>query len=491
MKLRKEHRVNRLAHLNESRTFRTRFSRLIELRRRNLDELDAGDRQAMQTAFQEADTSCEGMLSSRQLKAALNWLGLRAKNDAERHEVAHICSEVGVAGDVDLVAFVFEAVPRTRQKLRELRRPLLQWQFRAYDKDNSGRLSSDECAAIFEQCSIWDLDSAGLRDIKRMFDEKVKEVRDPVTAEVNFAGFETLMSEVYERVQRAQRHREARIEQSERLEEVDVKAHRQELVSLYEAFQHEAGDSRVLLRSRLPALLESRALYPDDPSVQQKLDNIVEDITGGGDGVLAFKDFLRVVRFMREMIVSGSHVQLSLMFGRLDRTRKGVLHHANVINLIDMMGLVPPKPEDQVELQRLLAEARANGSGEVDLPEFERLVLRVKERMKATQQIRVSKAIHELRLHEAEVQRLRELFFAADAHDVGVLTADHLWKALEGTPRTMDHKEVEVAMRRLCPSGESFDFEKFLRFMWFHERGEGPPRSGGTERLMTTSSFSG
>merc|ERR550532_3604294 len=113
--------------------------------------------------------------------------------------------------------------------------------------------------------------------------------------------------------------------------------------------------------------------------VQQKLDGIVDDIVSMGEtrkeSMLTFRDFLRVIRFMREMVASAHHFELWQMFSRLDKARKGHLHQASIKNLINLLGIVPRTRQDQVGLGRIISES----SHDIDFPEFERLVLKVKE----------------------------------------------------------------------------------------------------------------
>merc|ERR1712113_110885 len=154
-------------------------------------------------------------------------------------------------------------------------------------------------------------------------------------------------------------------------------------------------------------------------------DQIMDDCHDHEDGVESrcnFSDFLRVIRFMREMIISGNHYDLQQMFNRLDKGRRGRLAKSNVSTLFGLLGLAPRCREDQAEIQRLLNEVYSDGSGEVGFPEFERLVLRVKERMKAAQRHRVHKAVLELHMSENEASNYRDLFHKADADGVGALT---------------------------------------------------------------------
>jgi len=472
LKTGREDRIVRLTRLHANRQQQTRLARLVDLRHKSLEELPQGEREALELAFQGADSDDAGMLSGKQLKNALKGLGLVARNEVEKIEIGHIVNEVSIAGDVNFLGFVFEAVPRARQKLRELRSGALERRFRLYDADDSGQLSTEECAVIFEHLCVLDLDSANVRTMRRLFDEKVRKVRDPNTGQVSFEGFEILMTEVQEQVQRVMRDGEAQIEVKEGLEEADMKAHQGELISLYEAYRKVVRDDAGLSRQRVRILLVDRCLQPHDEHVQEKLDLTLDDIIASSNsgGLLSFRDFLRVVRFMREMIVSGSHFELSQMFTRLDKARRGYLQQSSILSLISMLGIVPRNREDQAELRRLLAEVNANGSGEVSFPEFERLVLRVKERMRASQRHRIKKAVQELRMKDAELEILLDLFQTVDTDCVGFLSAEQLRKVLDMMQRPVSQEDLEATIARICPD-TVMDFEKFLRFV----RATNPP----------------
>merc|ERR1712113_1090424 len=163
-------------------------------------------------------------------------------------------------------------------------------------------------------------------------------------------------------------------------------------------------------------------------------DQIMDDCHDHEDGVESrcnFSDFLRVIRFMREMIISGNHYDLQQMFNRLDKGRRGRLAKSNVSTLFGLLGLAPRCREDQAEIQRLLNEVYSDGSGEVGFPEFERLVLRVKERMKAAGRHRLQKTLTELHIPECDATHFHDLFHMVDTEGVGSIDLKQVNRLLE------------------------------------------------------------
>merc|ERR1719424_944212 len=141
-------------------------------------------------------------LDSVQLRRALEELGLAPKNDVEKKEMQVICDEVGIIGDVDFFTFCSEAVPRARERLRDMRRgPLLQ-QFKIYDSDNSGYLDVEECEQILSRNYTFSLDDQGQQLMRASFNQAIKQAVCPDIGEVDFDGFEALMALLQEHYQR-------------------------------------------------------------------------------------------------------------------------------------------------------------------------------------------------------------------------------------------------------------------------------------------------
>merc|ERR1712217_822724 len=114
--------------------------------------------------------------------------------------------------------------------------------------------------------------------------------------------------------------------------------------------------------------------------------------------------------------------------------------------------------EDQAEIQRLLNEVYSDGSGEVGFPEFERLVLRVKERMKAAQRHRVHKTVMELHISEAEAAHYRDLFHMVDSDGVGALLYEQLKKLLDLLQVSVSNETLQIELIKVSPDGSAIDF---------------------------------
>eukprot|EP00420_Gonyaulax_spinifera_P025407 CAMPEP_0197908206 /NCGR_PEP_ID=MMETSP1439-20131203/66378_1 /TAXON_ID=66791 /ORGANISM="Gonyaulax spinifera, Strain CCMP409" /LENGTH=130 /DNA_ID=CAMNT_0043529681 /DNA_START=13 /DNA_END=402 /DNA_ORIENTATION=- len=130
------------------------------------------------------------------------------------------------------------------------------------------------------------------------------------------------------------------------------------------------------------------------------------------------------------------------------------------MNLINVLGIVPRTHQDQAELGRIISEA----SREVGFPEFERLVLKVKERVKMVERHKIFKATQELRYTATEVEHLREMFASAlESANFSTISIDKLQKCMENLGRKTSHDELEVLVSKLCPGGGvlAVDFEKF------------------------------
>merc|ERR1719245_2908248 len=112
---------------------------------------------------------------------------------------------------------------------------------------------------------------------------------------------------------------------------------------------------------------------------------------------------------------------------------------SEVSNLLGVLGLAPRCKEEQRRLKGMLSEVDADGSGSLDMPEFESLVLRVQDMLRADQRHRARKVVEEFELSDCEVVQLRDLFHALDEEGREVLgiasarrLAERLRKSISG-----------------------------------------------------------
>mmetsp|Transcript_105296 Transcript_105296/g.298024 ORF Transcript_105296/g.298024 Transcript_105296/m.298024 type:complete len:750 (+) Transcript_105296:1-2250(+) len=461
----KTERHERMSFLGKTRRKKERFQRLLDARRRDFERKPTQEQEALKQAFRDADSDGSGSLDHDELMKACKALGLAAKTDLEAKEFNSICQEVAILGDVDFMAFVFEAVPRLRESLCEMRRTHLRQRFSAYDLDGSGSLSEDECTAVLERLCTGNLDAQGLAELRAALRDVVASVWDPETREVGFEGFEVVAARVQEHHQRIVRERESSIVDSHGLSRKEVSAHREELVYLHESFLRANTDGTGWIGKRdLLRLLIEHSLYPDDAETLQSMQTCVEGF--GKHGMMNFRGFLMLARCMRESHRRRAVPERRRLFERFDRDRSGLLDLREVFALVGCMGLSPKCREDQCDMQQLLACVDADGSGEFDFEEFEVLVQRLDWRIKVLQRIHERDVAVKLGFQETEVLVLREAFFVLDSSSQGALGIETLRDMASRLSLPLSNQALDEAFEAFDPEGHgALDFVGFTRFL--------------------------
>lgn len=463
----KEERFEQLQCLHACRKSQERFVRLREVRRREFEARPQTEQLALRKAFNSAALTNSDSLNNKELWKALEEMGLTPKTDTEKKEVRLICNEVCVAGDIDFFAFCLEAAPRTREKLREMRRnPLLQT-FKMCDIDHSGLLSIEECRQLWRKQYAWSLDDKGLRLMSDAFEATLTRSLNPELGEVDFEGFETLMAETQEHYQRILKEREADIMREEGLTQEDVEEHWDELVSLYDSFTRGnfCGGAGMDM-DELRVLLIEYGLYPHSQSDQEYVADFFDEVDGDGDGSLDFQQFLIVIRKVRELSRLNQQSELQRLFKQFDRDGSGLLEMTEVFTLLGELGLMPKCREDQQDMKRILDGIDTNGNGDVSFREFQTLVQRSAERTKAAQRQRERRSAEKLHYADAEVAELRDAFHALDTEGKGILPIIKLRKVLDLVRNQMSAESLQAIVERMDPEGVGgLVFEQFLYFL--------------------------
>lgn len=470
-KQQKAARILSINNLHKSRRRQERLHRLMETRRREFLSKPETEQRALRTSFQKADVSGTDSLDSRQLRRALDELGLAPKNDAEKKEMKLICDEVCIVGDVDFLTFCSEAVPRTREKLRDMRRGPLRQQFKIYDSDNSGYLDVQECEQILARHYTFSLDEQGQTLMRASFLEAIKQVVQPEIGEVDFDGFETLMATLQEHYQRILLERETDIMNEEGLEEEDVAEHADELVSLYDSFSRGDFDGNAGMdKDELRPLLLEYGLYPRSFDGQTLIQIIFDELDSDKDGSLNFRQFLEILRAARQIFKLNQASDLQKMFekfdDRFDRDGDETSIDMNEVSLLlGKLGLMPRCRDDQQEMKRIL-DCIDNGTGQVTFDEFQTLVLRITEHANAAQRRRERQCAVELDFADDQVAELRDAFHALDTEGTNILCIEKLRTALDLLRKDMPAEDLQDMMEVLDPENKGgLNFEKFLHFM--------------------------
>lgn len=486
-----QERIEMIKLLHSSRKKKGRMARLLQLRKDDFERLPLNERAALQQAFLNSNHGSAGTLSGKGVRHALKELGLYAKTVNERKELRLLCEEVAVVR-ADFLLFCFEAVPRARELLRELRHgPLLQ-DFMFYDADRSGMLDLEECLPMIERLYNWNLDAEGVRMLRESFalifaEEAARRIllvkpAMPVVDEVDFDGFECMINRLQERHQQILLERERDIREEEALGDEDNE-HDGEIPMFFRAFAREASQGDEQHRRASPEdlnriLLDFGMLPQSEDGLVFLRDVIAQSASLGSEvfklgeaaADLSFRQFMHLLDRMRGWWERKRFQEMKEAFAKQDKEGRGCLNMTEVNVLVGDLGLVARSKEHQEILKTALIQVDEEGSGEVPFDEFQVLVQRITERMAAVQSKREREAGAEAGFNAQEVVELRDAFHMLSADGPKILRIEELRRAVDltrsKTRRAVDSDELHELLQRF-DAGKvgGLSFEQFVRFM--------------------------
>jgi Ca2+-binding EF-hand superfamily protein len=311
------------------------------------------------------------------------------------------------------------------------------------------------------------MDTKGAAMMRKQCRESLDHASKVERGEINFDGFEALVSKVQEKYERILCERKKSIMEEELLSEADVAAHSDELVSLYDSFlRGNLNESSGIELGELRLLLIEYGLYPRSTMAQDLVAEIFEECDQDSDGTVVFSEFLSLIRQMRELYKISNAADHKRMFDHHDRDGSGNLVTAEISSLLSELGLTPRCREDQQDLRRIIASSDPDGSGTLDFEEFQNLAQRISESINAAQRRHERQTAAKLEYKDAQVAELRDAFYALDAEGNSILTIDKLRRALDLLRIEMPSQKLQAIAKRLdVDSVGGLNFEQFLHFM--------------------------
>jgi len=464
--------------LHKMRKRQTRLAKLLIVRREEFERKPIAEQEALRRAFRVGHGDDHGTLGSKGLRRALEELGLSARSDVEKKELKILCDEICVI-EADFFVFCFEAVPRARELLRDLRRaPLLQ-DFLFYDTDKSGTLDDAECLRILARLYTWNLDTESCVLMRRAFNDILDDVRRPGTHAVDFEGFERLLGRSQEAYHRILAERESAIREQEGLDDEDMEQHTDEVLYLFDTFSREASSqgasgarppSRSSFAGRFATAEDVRRMVVEFALLPDEDDSLVRCLFSRVDserrGVLRFRGFLQLVRQLRACSRRLARQELQVVFAKFDKDRSGLLTIGEVNALVSEMGLMPQCREDQAILRRLITQVDKDCSDNLTFEEFQVFVQRLSERMYAVQSGRERREALDEGFCDKEVGELRDAFYMLDSRGAGRLGFEALSRAAQLMRKTLGPIELQRQLERFDEDGlNALRFGQFVKFV--------------------------
>jgi len=306
---------------------------------------------------------------------------------------------------------------------------------------------------ILKRLCAGNLDRDGLEQMQAAFQTVLLAALDPETSEVSFENFESLVATAQEQCQRVVRDRSEDIRKTECLRPDDVQGLSDELIPMHDMFVR-ARECRPCAKAKsmldprgLKSLLIEYALLPANGSANQCL--AACGLAKGSP--VNFRDFLWMVRRMRQFRRNEDSDRRKAMFNAVDRDGSGNLSMIEIFRLIADLGLGPTCRDEQIEMQSLILNIDADGSGEFNSVEFEGLIQELEERIRRKERTNLWTLAAELDIEDWEVFAIREAFHTLDNRCAELLTIDSVRSLLNRLRMNLSGEQLVEMFEELDP----------------------------------------
>jgi len=312
---------------------------------------------------------------------------------------------------------------------------------------------------------------ADLSMMKRELSDLFEKLMDPETAKIDCDNFCDLMWHVREAYDRMCAKRDLDVMEKFGINEFndDLKNVKDELLALHSVLskqktEDEDGEVKfdiVDVRAVVGILTES-GLCAGDKDEISFIEGKIEECAAKGS--LDFRDLHELIEQIRERALKMRRARDLPVFRQYDKDHNGVLCLQEASLFMKDLGLVPRSKEDQDELKWLLEEADADKSGGIDFEEFQYLIQKVTQKLRATQRRRESSIAEYLHYSNEQLSQLREAFFALNHHQ---------YLGVHSCRRALELMRIGMSGDRLNELFQIFDrtglghlkFEEFLFFV--------------------------
>lgn len=492
-------RMKNLKRLRKVRLNEDKMAKLAATHSQAFERLPQVEKDVLQTAFSRYDVDGSGTLDVRELKGALEELGIRGQTEAEKKEILMLCHEVAILGDVDFHHFCLELVPQVRARVAELNRSRLFDQFCSCDADGSGFLSKEECLKVVED--LLNIGSMNVKDVATLLDCFSKLVKDSliptnpkhrkislsamkedgqaeeeaqpiirrkeVEMGIDFDSFQNLVERTREKFEQIQRDRLWTIMQSTSLDQDALRKMQHDIIPLYECFQRfDDDDSGELDRAEVRKIFQEFGCYNGGEEEEKLIDKLIERVSKDGNDSVNFDEFLHLVKQLREEMKLRRREEVWAIFRSYDKDNSGQLSMAEVSMLFTDMGLLPKCQVGQDEIKRLLEESDDDGSGELNFEEFQHLVELVTEKLRALTRVRELELGIDLGYTKKQIIDFRDAFWQLDDEGTGALGIVDLRRIMTMLRVRISGDELRDLFAEV-DNDESgcIDFSEFLRLM--------------------------
>lgn len=296
--------------------------------------------------------------------------------------------------------------------------------------------------------------------------------------EVDFKGFQKLISQLEERVGRLRSSRERFILEKYDIPKTLLNKHQDELITLHETFSRaDADDSGELTEGEVKTVLREYNLMPRDTWEQERIVAIIQSCDDNGDGEMSFPEFLQLVSKLREEALLRMKSEIRRVFDKYDRDNSGSLDVKEVSAIFTDLGIEPKCRQDQDEIKRLLDEVDEDGNGEFDFDEFVILFQRVTQRLHAVHRRREQEVAMDLGYTNDQVLEMREAFWELDHDHNNELTLNEARRVVVILRKQLTDDELTQIYLQMERNAEgNLEFIGFMQMMKYMEDPKKPKK---------------
>ncbi|CAE8601774.1 unnamed protein product, partial [Polarella glacialis] len=280
----------------------TRLHRLKMVRQKDFQDFSDDERERLEKAFNIGGKTDSNSLGSAGLCAALDFLGLWSNNEQERKVLKGVIRESLLFGNVNLMDFVFQIVPKVDHRLHEVKSPKLYHQFQTWDVTSIGRLRYTQCLEALKRY-LEDSLSFDSETFEEFWKEMTREFHTRFKSQsmkdgsIDFIGFQQLAAELEDLAAQYRSQTENRAARSEGIPANLEAAHFGELAKLLRIFcKQDKGDAEITISQVMSCLFTCGALptLGRVHSIAREYFEQKED-----SSVYRFFDFLKLVTHFR------------------------------------------------------------------------------------------------------------------------------------------------------------------------------------------------
>jgi len=437
---------------------------------------------AVRRVFEAYDWDGSGALDQAELKGLLADLGLRARNPAEREQIQFILRSVSSL-EVSFEDLVEWIIPKVRFVLAEVNREVLREYFEKADIDCSNSLTINELVKVVRLMGIFPSQAAveaAVLEVVPDASQGLRTIDGDLLLTRNIVSFEQflhLAALLQERVEFGRAEKARAIARAHNLTKEERDLWGQDVVDLHESFRRFchggpelAEVAKLLDTAKLGVVVRDSGVLRTSGALQKRLSNLLRrHADGASDGCLTFKQLLEVLSVARRQEQAGSRQVFESHCG----SSGGGLSLLTSQRALRDCDVVPRSDGEAQEIAFLIEEFDEDGSGEVELGEFERLALFVAERLRKLRREAERLRVFQHDWTEEQYKEFRTAFVIADEDFCEALTEEQLGKAVEQLQRGWTSKEGVNALAELgADPSKGVDFLTFLDLMKAMSDGE-------------------